>query len=86
VSPNSTVGSPSGANSVRVGRSPPVTGKLSRTKPGPVVYLAAALSHCFPTPNHKPSSSLVGGAQTPPICPVVCQPIGGNVPFSAPTT
>jgi len=39
-----------------------------------------------PTLNDKPSSSSVGGAQTPPICPVMCQPIGGNVPFSAPTT
>src|SRR6185437_9246297 len=86
VSPNSTTDWPSGANSVSVGRTPPTAGNDSRTNPGPLVYLAAASSQCPPMPNHRPSSSLTGGAQTPPIWPVVCQPIGGNVPSSAPTT
>ena len=37
VRPNSTAGRPSGANSVRVGCRPSVTGKVIRTKPGPLV-------------------------------------------------
>ena len=86
VRPNSTADSPSGANSVRVGCTPSVTGKVIRTKPGPVVYVVAASSQLPASPNHSPSSSLTGGVNTPPIWPVVCQPIGGNVPSSTPTT
>ncbi len=65
---------------------PSVAGNEIRTNPGPLVNCLAWSSQALPSWNHSPSSAFTGGAQNPPIWPVVCQPIGGKDPSSTPTT
>jgi hypothetical protein len=76
VSPTSAARIPSGITSVRRTRVPPGAAISIPTIPGPLVN-RVALSHCPSTANHRPSSSLIGGLQKPPISPRMCQPVAG---------
>ena len=52
-----------------------MAGRSYRVYPLPLVNLVAGPIHVPSSPNQTPSTSLTGGAHTPPISPVVCQPL-----------
>ena len=74
-SPNNAARRPSGAKSVRCSVSPDAGGRSYLVYPRPLVNFVACPTHWSSTPNQTPSTSLSGGAQTPPISPLMCQPL-----------
>ena len=66
-----------GTKSVRVTVRPGRPGSAISTWPQPLVNCVAGPIHWPSIPAHTPSSSLIGGAQMPPISPRVWKPMAG---------
>jgi hypothetical protein len=77
VSPTNTPRRSPGTKSVRATCRPPARGRRIFTWPQPLVKRLAGPIHRSPIPNQIPSTSLIGGLQTPPISPRVWKPIAG---------
>src|SRR6266511_1234452 len=54
---------------------PAAPGRSKRVKPHPLENFVAGPTHWSSSPNQTPSTSFSGGAHTPPISPVMCQPL-----------